>query len=154
MTEQAKGSTFEQLYLQQRKKSSLLLVAVIVLAITTAGSLAWGFSKTGSGSSPSNTPGNFQGQGFGGQGGPGGGGMNLDVKQFFNDDGSVNNDEVKSFLSRMPSGTSSSSSNSSFNFLDRFKERINQSADDGDITQEQADALIKAFETESNSNES
>jgi len=152
MSEHTKGSTFEELYLQQRKKSSMLLIAVIVLAISTAGSLAWGFSK-GSGSQP-NTPGNFQGQGFnGGQGGPGGfagPGRGLDVKQFFNDDGSVNNDEVKSFLDRIPSGGPSGSS-SNFNFLDRFKETINQAATDGDITQDQADALIQAFETESES---
>ena len=148
MSEQAKGSTFEELYLEQRKKSSMLVVAVVVLAITTVGSLAWGFSNNGSGASnqTANT-GQFPGGDFNGQNGPGGmrGGMNMDVKQFFNDDGSVKTSEVESFLSRMPSG--GNSSNSSFNFLDRFKEMINQAADNGEITQDQAQALIQAFES-------
>ena len=73
----------------------------------------------------------------------------MDVTQFFNDDGSVDTSEVESFMSRMPSGRG----NAGFNFLDRFKDMINQAADDGDITQDQADALIKAFEAESESNE-
>ena len=112
--------TFEALYLEQRKKSQLLIIAVVILAVSTAGSLAWGFSNTKNNSSA--MPGNSQGQGFGGQngqGGPGGmrGGMNMDVEQFFNDDGSVNQDEVDSFLSRMPSG----SGNAGFDFLDRFR---------------------------------
>ena len=152
MSEHAKGSTFEELYLEQRKKSSMLLIAVVVLAIATAGSLAWGFSKNG-GSTSSGMPGNFQGQGFNGEGGPSGAGgrMGMNVKQFFKDDGSVDTDEVKSFVSRMPSGNS----NSGFNFLDRFKENISQSVEDGDITQSQADALTKAFEdAEGSTNES
>ena len=140
---------FETLYLERRKKSQLLIIAVVILAIATAGSLAWGLSNNAS--NPSNMPGNFQGQGFGGQGGPGSmrGGMNMDVTQFFNNDGSVNHDEVDSFLSRMPSGNG----NAGFNFLDRFTDMINQAADDGDITQSQADALIQAFESGSESNE-
>ncbi len=146
MSESNRGSSFEELYLQQKKKGEILLIAVIVLAIVAAGGLAWGFSKDG-GTGNQTGPGNFQqGQGFpGGGGGPGGGpgGMRgMNVTQFFND-------EVKSFLSRMPSG----GNNSGFNFLDRFKDMINQAAENGDITQAQADALIQAFEAESNANE-
>lgn len=148
MSEQIKGSTFEELYLEQRKKSSMLVVAVVVLAITTVGGLAWGFSNNGSGTSnqTANTS-QFPGGDFNGQNGPGSmqGGMNMDVKQFFNDDGSVKTSEVESFLGRMPSG--GNSSNSGFNFLDRFKEMINQAADNGEITQDQAQALIQAFES-------
>lgn len=150
MSDQIKGSTFEELYLEQRKKNQVLLIVAIALAVSTAGSLAWNFSKSNN-INPTGMPGNFQGQGLGGQGTPGGmggmrGGMGMDIKQFFNDDGSVNTSQVESFTNRIPSGSASSSG---FNFLDRFKDMIDQSVEGGDITQEQADALVKAFESES-----
>ncbi len=157
---QPERDTFEVLYLAQRKKSQILLIAVIILAVATASSLAWSLSKN---NSSQTTPNGFPGQGFDGQqGAPGGmqgpgGGMRgmMDVKQFFKDDGSVDTDVVKSFVSRMPSGRSGSSSSDGFNFLDRFKENINQAAKDGDITEDQASKLIEAFEAqESSSNES
>ncbi|HMQ95811.1 MAG TPA: hypothetical protein PKD19_01190 [Candidatus Saccharibacteria bacterium] len=153
MSDQGKGSTFEELYLQQRKKSSMLLIAVIVLAVTTAGSVAWGMSKTTT-SNPSNRPSDFQGQGFDGQNSPRGGmrgGMNMNIKQFFKDDGSVDTSAVDSFMSRMPSG--GQAGNSGFNFLDRFKEMIDQSVEKGDITEDQGNALMDAFEAENNANE-
>ena len=149
MSEHSKGSTFEELYLEQRKKSQMLLVAVVVLAIATAGSLAWGFSKSG-GTSGQPNMGNFQQGGFNGQGGPGGMRGMMDIKSFFKDDGSVDTEKVKEITSRMPSG----GKNSGFNIVDRFKEQTTQAVTDGDITQDQADALIKAFESESTTNES
>lgn len=154
MSEQLKGSTFEELYLQQRKKSQMLLVAVIVLAVLAAGSLAWGFSKDGSGNQ-SGMPGNSQGQGFNGQSGPGGmggpgGRMGMDIKSFFNDDGSVNTDQIEQMTSRMPSG----GGRGGFDITDMIKQQADQAVEDGDITQGQADALIKAFESESSTNES
>ena len=136
-------------------KSSILLAAVIILAISTTGSLVWGFTKSGGNNSNQSTmPGNLQDQNYSNRGGSsdmGGprGGMNFNVKQFFNDDGSVNNDKVKSFLSSMPSRGNSSSSGP--NMTNRFEEMINQAASDGTITQDQADALTKAFESESSS---
>lgn len=152
MSEQIKGSTFEELYLQQRKKSQMLLVAVIILAVVAAGSLAWGFSKDGS-QNQADT-GNFpQGQGFNGQGSPGGGpggGMGMDIKSFFKDDGSVDTERIEQMTSRMPSG----GSRGSFNIADMIKQQADQAVEDGDITQAQADALIKAFESESSTNES
>ncbi len=154
MSDSVKGSTFEELYLQQRKKSSMLLIAVIVLAVTTAVSIAWGMSKNNNTNNPSNGPSNFQGQGFDGQNGPGGGmrgGMNMNIKQFFKDDGSVDTSAVDSFMSRMPSG--GQAGNSGFNFLDRFKEMIDQSVEKGDITEDQGNALMDAFEAENNANE-
>lgn len=144
--QQAKSSTFEELYLQQRKKSSVLLIAAVVLALSTVGSLAWGFSKDSDSSNTADGQTSFQnGNGFQGRGGLGGQ-MGFKVEQFFNDDGSINNDEVSSFMERTPSGMAD-------NFLDRFVERINQAADDGDITKDQAEALINALETESSANE-
>ena len=155
---QPEQDTFEVLYLQQRKKSQLLLIAVIVLSVATAGSLAWGVSKS---NSPQPMPNGTPGQRFDSrQGGPGdmrrpGGGMRgmMNVKQFLKDDGSVDTDAVKSFVGRMPSGRGGSLNSSGFNFLDRFKGTIEQAAEDGDITKEQASALMQAFESESNANE-
>ena len=149
MSEHCKGSTFEELYLEQRKKSQMLLIAVVVLAIATAVSLAWGFSKSGSTSRPDMANGGFS-QGMNGQGGPGGMRGMMDIKSFFKDDGSVDTEKVKEITSRMPSG----GKNSGFNIVDRFKEQTTQAVTDGDITQDQADALIKAFESESTTNES
>ena len=150
--QQAVGSTFEELYLEQRKKSQMLIVAVVVLAVVAVGGIAWGASQS---SSQSQTPGNFQEQGFGGQNGPGGmggmrGGMNMDIKQFFSDDGSVKTSEVESFLSQMPSG---SGNRGGFSITNMIERQTDQAVEDGDITQGQADALIKAFESESKSNE-
>ena len=149
MSEHRKGRTFEELYLEQRKKSQMLLVAVVVLAIATAGSLAWGFSKSGGTSRPDMANGGFS-QGMNGQGGPGGMRGMMDIKSFFKDDGSVDTEKVKEITSRMPSG----GKNSGFNIVDRFKEQTTQAVTDGDITQDQADSLIKAFESESTTNES
>ena len=149
--QQAVGSTFEELYLEQRKKSQMLIVAVAVLAVVAVGSIAWGVSQS---SNQSRTPGNFQEQGFGRQNGPSGmggmrGGMNMNIKQFFNDDGLVKTSEVESFLNRMPSGRG----RGGFNITDMIERQADQAVTDGDITQDQADALIKAFETESESDE-
>lgn len=132
-------NTFEELYLQQKKKSSLLMIAVAVLAITTVGSAAWGFSKS---STSTQAPDGVATRGFNGQGGMGmgGPGMQMDITQFFNSDGSVNEDQVKTMVSRLPSGASSQ-------FLSRFEEQIDQAVTDGKITQTQADALKKAFES-------
>ncbi len=137
MSESNKKNMFEELYLQQKKKSSTLMIIVVILAITTAGSLLWGVNKGSS--STQRPPGGFSqdGQGFPG----GGGGMGqMDFKRFFKDDGSVDTEAVQEMVDRLPSGAGSQ-------FLDRFTEGINQSAEDGDITQAQADALIKAFES-------
>ena len=74
----------------------------------------------------------------------------MDIKSFFKDDGSVDTDKVKEMTSRMPSG----GNNSGFTIVDRFKQQATQAVTDGDIAQDQADALIKAFESESTTNES
>lgn len=133
---------FEELYLRERKKSSLLIVAVITLAIATAGSLIWGASKQSS--TPGGLPEGFQGQqdkGFGGRGGfRGGPGMAMDIKHFFKDDGSVDADQIDQLTSRLPSGMGS-------RFTDRIKEQADQAVKDGDITQAQADALKEKLDT-------
>ena len=149
MSEHNKDSTFEGLYLEQRKKSQMLLVAVVVLAVATTGSLAGGFGKSGSTAGRPNM-GNLQQGGFNGQSGPGGMRGMMDIKSFFKDDGSVDTDKVKEMTSRMPSG----GNNSGFTIVDRFKQQATQAVTDGDIAQDQADALIKAFESESTTNES
>ncbi len=64
----------------------------------------------------------------------------MDFKSFLNDDGSVDTEAVQDIVDRLPSGAGS-------DFLDRFTENNNQAAEDGDITEAQADALIKAFES-------
>lgn len=135
---ESRKSTFEELYLKQKKKSSLLMIAVAVLAVATVGSAAWGFSKS---KASTQSAGNMSTRNFDGQGPMGGGpGMEMDITQFFNSDGSVNTDQVKTFIDRMPSGTNS-------RFLERFEEQITQAVTDGKITQTQADALTKALES-------
>lgn len=137
MSESNKGNSFEELYLQQKKKNSMLMVIVVVLAIATAGSLMWGL-KSNSGTGSQRPPSGFQGGN--GQGFPGGGMRQMDFTKYFKDDGSVDTDAVNDFAGRLPSGAGSQ-------FVDRIKDDINQAAKDGKITQTQADALIKAFES-------
>ncbi len=134
---------FEMLYLKERKKSSILLIVAIVLAVATAGSVLWAVNKEPASSSqfPSGTPGqDFNGQGGfpgGGQGGPG---FGLDVTSFFKDDGSVDTDKVDETTSRFPGGGDS-------RFTDLMQQRVDQAVEDGDITQDQADKLMDAFST-------
>lgn len=133
-----KKDVFEELYLEQKRKSSILLVIIVVLAITTVGSLYWGLdkAKTNKGAQP---PAGFENRG--GQGFPNGGRMGqMDFTNFFNEDGSVKTEEVQNMVDRLPSGAGSQS-------LSRFKDNINQGAKDGKITEAQAEALIKAFES-------
>lgn len=136
-------NAFEELYLQQKKKSSVLMIVTIVLVITTAGSLIWGFNKSGGNSMQ--PPAGFQGGSGQGMmsGGPTG---QMDFTRFFNDDDTVNTEAIQDMIGRLPSGASSQ-------FLERFTESINQAAKDGKITQSQADALIKAFGSAEGSNE-
>ncbi len=49
MSEIKNKDAFEDLYLEQKKKNSVLMTLVILLAITTVGGLGWGLTK-GSGS--------------------------------------------------------------------------------------------------------
>lgn len=139
-------STFEDLYLKEKKKSSILLGGVVVLAVLATLSLSWAITKKGA--APQGGAGSFAANlnGQNPQGGPGGGGMRqMDFTEFFNDDGSVKTERVQEMLGRMPSG------NSDQNFLTRIKEDINQAVEDGKITQEQATALINAFQAEQES---
>jgi hypothetical protein len=128
-------NTFEDLYLEQKKKSSILMTLVVVLAITTIAGLGWGFSSSSGSQKP---PSGFQG--LNGQGAPGGGMGQMDFERFFKDDGSVDTQAVQDMVDRLPSSAGSG-------FLDRFKTDINQAATDGKITLSQADALVKAFES-------
>jgi len=146
-TKQQQSDEFEELYLKERKKSSVLLIATIVLALIASGSLIWAVSK---GSNTQDLPNGVTNQGVNGQGGlrGNGPGMTLDIKSFFKDDGSVDTDKVDEITSRMPSGASS-------RFTDMIKEQVDQAVKDGDITQEQADALNKEIGiTTESSNES
>lgn len=134
---QQQGNEFEELYLKERKKSSILLVAAIVLAISTTGSLIWGVSNL---SSTPQLPSGANGQDFGSGGQFGGGpGMGMDIKSFFKEDGSVDTDRIDEITSRLPSGIGSG-------FTDRIKEQADQAVEDGDITQDQADALKEAID--------
>jgi hypothetical protein len=140
-----KKDVFEELYLGQKKKSSILLAVTVVLAVTTVGSLYWGFNNTKK-NNVAQPPAGFENRG--GQGFPNGGQMGgqMDVTRFFNEDGSVKTAEVQSMVDRLPSGAGSQ-------FLSRLKDNIDQAAKDGKITQAQADALNKAFESAGGVNE-
>ena len=139
------GDEFEELYLKERKKSSMLLIAVIVLALSTVGSIIWAINSSSSSQQTSQFPGSgAPGQGFGGQGGfpsgssgPGGG---FDVTSLFNDDGSVDTDLVDEITGNFPGGGDS-------RFIELMTQQAEQAVEDGDITQDQADALIDELES-------
>lgn len=134
------GSVFEELYLKEKKKNSILLGIAIVLAIVTVGSLIWASGKQSSESSQT-SEGPRAGQFGPGQGGMRGQGMGMDITSYFNEDGSVDTAAVEEIIARFPSGASS-------RFTDRIKESADQAVTDGDITQEQADALIAEIESQ------
>lgn len=129
---------FEDLYLKERKKSSMLTIAVVVLSIVTVWTLAW---SLGSSSDTAQTPAAGQ---FGEGGGPGGGGQGMmqDISSFFADDGSVDTDQIEEMTSRFPSGADSDMSS---RIVDMMQQQADTAVEDGDITQEQADALMEAF---------
>lgn len=133
-------NAYEELYLEQKKKNSIMLVAIIALVIISVGSIVWGVSQANNSSGAPQGATGQNGQGFPGGGGPDGGMGQMNFAQFFNDDDSVDTEAVEEFVSRMPSGGDSQ-------FLERFKENINQAAEDGDITSTQASELIAAFES-------
>lgn len=142
-TKPQQSDEFEELYLKERKKSSMLLIAVVALAILAAGSLIWAISKD---SSTSQLPENAPSQGFGGRGQAGGGSPGMDITNFFKDDGSVDTEQIDELTNRFPSGAGSQ-------FTDMIKERADQAVEDGDITQEQADELIEKIETATESSD-
>lgn len=143
-TKQQQSNEFEELYLKERKKSSILLAAAIVLAIATSGSLIWGINK---GSSTVQPPEGGPTQGFG-QGGPPGGGarMGMNIKSFFKDDGSVDTERIDEITNRLPSGAGS-------RITDMIKEQADKAVEDGDITQAQADDLIAKIEAATESSD-
>ncbi|MDO8335275.1 MAG: hypothetical protein Q7T74_00640 [Candidatus Saccharibacteria bacterium] len=141
-TKHQHSDEFEELYLKERKKSSILVAVVVVLALATTGSLLWGINKN---SSTAQLPTGAQSQGFG-QGGPPSGGMRMNIKSFFKDDGSVDSDKVDELTSRAPSGAGS-------RFTDMFKEQADKAVEDGDITQAQADDLIAKIKAASESSD-
>ncbi len=140
-TTHQQANEFEELYLKQKRKSSILLATAIVLGFTTGGSLIWGASQQ---AETQGMRGGAPSQGFGSQ--SGGPGMGIDIKSFFNDDGSVDEDRIDELTSRMPSGAGSQ-------FKDMIKQQADQAVEDGDITQEQADALSEKIDTATESSD-
>jgi hypothetical protein len=135
--------SYKSLYLKEKKKSSIFLILSIVLTILFFGTLAWAVVEANNDGKKGIR--NGQGNGmFDDQAGPNdqngrGRGMMMNFKNFLNSDGSVNTEEVKSFVSRMPSGTGSS------NFQTRINQEIDQAVKNGTITQDQATAIKNAI---------
>lgn len=151
MPSESKEKNIDELYLKQKKLNSILIPVVIVLSVTTVAGLGWGIASSIKG--PQGMPNsdntqfgssNQQGQGPMG-GGPGM--MRRNFSDYFNSDSSVNTDKVKEEVERMQNFSRGGSS-----MLDHLENEINDSANDGDITEAQAKALIAAFESAMESN--
>ena len=120
--------SIEDLYLKERKKSKILLVVSIVLAIALAGTGYYALQKKAGVPFGGGSGGGMMFRNSGGQQG----GMNL--SRFFNSDKSLNQSAVDTFLSQVPDNFKSQ-------LVDRFSQRISNAASNGQITQAQADAL-------------
>ena len=132
-----KGSTasVEELYLQEKKKASILMVSVVVLAVLLVGSV---MTRPDSSAADSTATQNTQQRGAGGRGGQ-------SVTEFFDESGAVDQDAVDVFASRATQGGGPAGANSS-QFLERFTQQIDTSIESGEITQAQGDALQAAFD--------
>jgi hypothetical protein len=123
-------NTFEQLYLKERKKATIFMVAAIALAVLSAGLLVHTFSN-----GTKNTVGADGTMRLGdGNGAPM---MQFDIKSFFKEDGGVDQDKVDEMKSRIPEDSSRLS--------DFIGPGIDTAVEDGEITSEQAAALKTAL---------
>lgn len=133
------NKSIEKLYLKERKKNQLFLLATIVLTILLVGSVGFNFQNK----NRSTTQDSNQSQSLSGALGQNAGGFqgrrdSLEISEFFNSDGTVDTDQVNQVKTTVPDG-----------FEDRLLSRISSQIDDalkkGDITAKQGAELKTAF---------
>lgn len=135
--EHTRKNTFEELYLKKRKKRLVFMSVGAVLAILLIGLFVVNLAgKHGPGSklsSSSNESSPHSGTGPAKQGVD-----DLNMKDFFNSDGSVNTDEVNALLQRVPSQFRS-------HLPGRIEPQIDAAVANSEITSQQAVELKKAL---------
>ncbi|MCU0297280.1 MAG: hypothetical protein MUF33_02030 [Candidatus Nanopelagicales bacterium] len=135
-TQAPEQTTWQSMYRSERKKARILGASTVAASLLAVSAGAWGLSNAGSATSP--TPGQFGGPGtsqMGPQAGqgmmPGQGSAAEDLASaLFNDDGSVNTSALEQFVATSPGGD-----------ITQF---LTFAVTNGELTQEQADALIAA----------
>ena len=149
------GKNYEVLYEKEKKKGTVFLVLTVALTILFFGSLAWGISEANEPSSPKFRNDNIRAENFEQKMGPkeraeaaerrggdsegrGDRQMRMNFERFLNEDGTVDTNEVKEFLSRMPESMKTEAK-------DKFNEKLDQAVKDGKITQDQANSLKNAI---------
>jgi polyhydroxyalkanoate synthesis regulator phasin len=149
------GKNYEVLYEKEKKKGTVFLVLTVALTILFFGSLAWGISEANEPNMPKFKNEKIRAEKFeqkmGLEGragaaerrsdkneGRGDRKMNMNFNRFLNDDGTVDTNEVKEFLSRMPESMKTEAK-------DKFNEKLDQAVKDGKITQDQANSLKNAI---------
>lgn len=139
-------ASIEKLYLKEKKKTSILMVSTIALAILFIGSLAMRSDPSSTDSTATqNTQAGTQQRGPGGRGGQ-------PISAFFDDSGSVDQEAVDEMASRFSQSGGTTGSDPS-QFLERLTQQIEASVASGEITQAQADELQAALaQTESSEN--
>lgn len=123
MSEDA-GNTFEGLYLKERKKATIFMTSAIILAVLAAGLLVYVLSA----------PQGMRGQSDGMVRMR----MGLDIKSFFNEDGSVDSAKVSEMTDRVPEGNKD-------RMLESMGSTIDSAVQDGEITSAQSTELKKAM---------
>ena len=148
-------NNYEVLYQKEKKKGTVFLVLTVALTILFFGSLAWGISEANEPNMPKFKNEKIRAEKFeqkmGLEGragaaerrsdeneGRGDRKMNMNFNRFLNDDGTVDTNEVKEFLSRMPESMKTEAK-------DKFNEKLDQAVKDGKITQDQANSLKNAI---------
>lgn len=129
--------SIEQQYLKERKKSQILTITNAVTVIVLAFAIVWGFQNSAN-INRGQMPGSGMPELNGGT--PPGGPMGMNnVEDFFNDDGSVDTDQVDEVKGNLPEGFEDQ-------FLSRMDDQIDQAVENEDITSDQATELRNEFE--------
>jgi len=118
----------EELYIKEKKKSQTFMIISAVLTVMLIGLfLVHSGNNTTTAGVSNASPGNAVGAGrFGG---------GIIITDYFYTDGSLDKDAVNERLQTIPASSQSM-------FIERFSGRIQASADAGEISQNQANALI------------
>lgn len=137
--EDKNNKSFEKLYLKERKKNQIFIMVAAVLSILLVGLVILNFQTK----KQSTDQGPNQAQDFPGSFGQNTGGFQgqrglQEIDGFFNDDGTVDTDQVSQLKKNLPTGFES-------RFLTRVSSQIDSAVDGNDITSEQGEKLKEAF---------
>lgn len=133
------GDSFEKLYLAERQKSKIFLgstvLVTILLLITGYLYLQKPTNTTSTAPATQNGMSNFPGGGsFNGPSGL----MGTEIKGFFKNDGSVDENKVSQLTENVPSEFKD-------RLLDRFDQQIDEAVSNSEITSDQGSALKKSM---------